>query len=57
MIHLQHGYERWGCFQREEVEEGLRVVWVHKDALTQLDVVLSDGDVFNASAQGARGNK
>lgn len=39
------------------MEEGLRVVWVHKDALTQLDVVLSDGDVFNASAQGARGNK
>lgn len=57
MIHLQHGYERWGCFQREEVEEGLRAVWVQKDTLTQLNIVLSDGDVFKASVQEPQGYK
>jgi len=39
------------------VEEGLRAVWVQKDALTQLDVTLSDGDVFKASAQEPRSYK
>lgn len=38
VIRLQHGYERWGCFQTEEVQEGLKAVWVEKDTLTQLDI-------------------
>lgn len=57
MIHLEHGSDRWDCFQREEVEEGLRAVWVQKDTLTQLDIVLSDGEVFKASAQEPQGYK
>lgn len=39
------------------MEEGLRAVWVQKDTLTQLDIVLSDGDVFKASAQEPWGYK
>lgn len=55
MINLKHAYKRWGCFQREEVEEGLKAVWVQKDTVTQLDIVLYDEDVFKASAQEPQG--
>lgn len=40
--HSLRGYESWGRFHGEEVEEGLGVVWVREDALTQLDIVPSD---------------
>lgn len=39
------------------MEEGLRAVRMQKDTLTQLDIVLSDRDVFKASDQKPRGYK
>lgn len=37
------------------MEEGLKAVWVQKDTVTQLDIVLCDEDVFKASAQEPQG--